>query len=164
MQSIKNLLDIPSIKKRIQNPSIFGIPTRDIRNRRRRIIIIQIEYIKNMYMALFPASVTRVYLVLTKYAHYTTQSCFPSFKKIMAESGVKNRNTAIRATRILEAHNLVMVTRSKGRESNKYFLLDPVVWRNPDVSLINNIKKGKQWYQIDKSNCIITDTLSNIKK
>jgi len=138
-------------------------------------LVIDNEYLEKNYMAIFPKTVSLVYLVLAKYANYKTQRCFPSITTLMKESGIKRRNTAIDALKILEAHNLVFIWRSKGRLSNEYTLLRTSVWKVPNRITVDTIIKRKnipqsvsenisQQYQEKALNSNASDTLSHLSK
>lgn len=73
-------------------------------------------------------SVLDVYCVLAKYANYKKQTCFPSYERIMSESGIKNKNTAVNAVKKLEELNVITIWHSKGHSPNVYLLQDTSVW------------------------------------
>ncbi len=96
---------------------------------RKKRFYIDNEFLANGYASYFrKLSLLDVYCVLAKYANHQSQICFPSIDTIIQESGVKNRNTVVKAINKLEELNLIRVFRSKGRSSNRYFLLDNMVW------------------------------------
>lgn len=107
-----------------------SLPERPPQPRRRKKqtrLYLDLEYITEEYLASLPRSATVIYLVLAKYANFTTQTCFPSIDTLMKESGIKNRTTAIAAVRILEAHRIIAVQK-RSRRSNLYTLLDSSCW------------------------------------
>lgn len=93
------------------------------------------EYIKGGYMAHFRKYVTLVYVVLTKYSNYKTQSCFPSYTIIMKDTGIKNRNYISKSIKILESYNIIEIRHGTHKRSNLYYLIDPSCWTK--ISSIN---------------------------
>jgi len=155
------------LKRRKLEPQ--NLPIRPQKKKTR--LYIDNEYIKRGYGAKFPKYVTMVYIVLAMHANYQYQTCFPSIKTLMKFSGTKNRNSINYAIKILEAFNIILVERSKGRISNSYILLRPEVWRPIDSISIDAIKRRRvrtvsidtgQPYQKDPSNSIESDTRSHI--
>jgi len=87
------------------------------------------EFLADGYAAVFrKISLIDIYSVLAKYANYRKQECFPSIQTIIRESGVKNRNTVMKAIKKLEELKIIKVFSSKGRKSNRYVLLDTDIW------------------------------------
>jgi hypothetical protein len=144
-----------------------GLPIRPIISKKR--FVIDNEYTEKGYAAIFPNTVTLVYLVLAKYANYTTQVCFPSLNTIMREMGSKNRNTVMLALKTLESHCLIYIQHSKGWSSNQYVLLKSSVWKEPTCNTGDTVLKqenslpsvsnpdGEQ-YQNKPNNSIADDT------
>ncbi len=102
------------------------------------------EYFKEGYGATFPHSVFLVYGVLAMHANARTQICYPPTTKIMKLTRITNRNTVFEAIKILEAHNLIEVKRSKGRFANRYRLLSASVWKKPNSDIVDTVKKTKK--------------------
>jgi len=82
-----------------------------------------------------------VYFVLCKYANYDTQECFPSYETIMKQGGIKNRNKITQAINALEYLQLIEVSRSKGKSSNYYCLLNGSEWKELDDETISNVRR-----------------------
>ncbi len=138
-------------------------------------LFIDNEYFENGYAAVFPKSVLAVYCVLAKYANYETQTCFPSIDTIMKESGIRRRNTVIKALNLLERYNILCINHSKGWCTNQYALLDASCWKEPNsistdtVNGIisdtdNSIKIDAKQYQKQSSNSISSDTGNHLIK
>ena len=172
MRSINEILKskIPS------NPlTEGGLPKRPVRGKKTRFFIDN-EFLANGYAALFHRKrVFDVYAVLTKYANYRTQICFPSVRTIMKETGIKNRNTVHRALKILEQYQIIAVVHSKGKRSNRYALLDARAWKEPNSINIDTVDKTKinpktvseeppKLYQNEVPNSITGDTRNLITK
>jgi hypothetical protein len=139
MQPMKNFLD--GYAKRFQK--IVSTPQSPIRPRDKKTRLwIDNEYFEKRYAAAFPQSVSLVYAVLAKYANARTQSCWPSAQTIMSEAGVASRETLFSAIKMLEAHSIIAVCRSKGRHANTYTLLDCRAWLPPNSA-------GKRTVQVE---------------
>lgn len=99
------------------------------RHKKKTRLFIDNEFFSKGYAAQYrKLSLIDVYCVLAKHANYQSQLCFPSYEKIMRESGLKNRNAIAKAINKLEELNIIQVFRSKGRGANKYLLQDTSVW------------------------------------
>lgn len=141
MNPIDEILN--SMKPRPRKPDSFGgLPIRPPIKKTR--LFVDNEYLEEEYAAAFPHSVTTVYCVLARHANYKNQTCFPSVKKIMELSGIKNRRTAFAAIRILEAFSIIAVIHSNGRTSNRYALLDPSVWKPVNSIKIKTVMKANK--------------------
>lgn len=150
-----------------------GIPIRPSKAQKRWVI--DNAYSDNGYQAIFPNTVTLVYNVLAKYAHYDTQRCFPSYDTILKEIGLKRRNVVTEALKILEMHGIIYIQHSKGWSPNEYFLLDLSKWKTPSQVIIDTVMKREskppavsentpQQYQGGLPNDDNIDTRSQIKK
>jgi len=162
--------------KRLNKPkegNFEGLPIRPSKKNTRWFV--DNEYYERGYAAIFPKSVLLVYGVLAKYANQRTQTCFPSINTIMREGGIKNRNTAVNALKILEAYNIILTEHSKGWYPNHYALLKPEVWKPINSISIDTIIKTKktrktvseiepQQYQNQPSNSISDDTRNQLSK
>ena len=107
-----------------------ALPAQPLQPRRRKKqtrLYLDHEYVTQGHLQELPRSATVIYLVLAKYANFTTQTCFPSLDTLMKESGIKNRNTAVQAIALLRAHRIIAVQK-RGRSSNLYTLIDPSSW------------------------------------
>lgn len=102
--------------------------------RKKTRLVIDNEYIDDGHMAALPNSVTLVYCVLAKYAHVDRQTCFPSIATIMKKTGIGSDRTVYAAIRKLEARFIIEISRSRGRSSNRYKLLNTTLWTNPVIT------------------------------
>lgn len=138
-------------------------------------LFIDNEYFEKGYARLLPKSVLAVYCVLAKYANHETQTCFPSIETMMRESGIKNRNTVIKALKILEAYRIIYIEHSKGGLPNQYALLNSDAWKEPNsinTDTVNSItsdtetvsKNELKQYQNSSSNSITSDTGNHLIK
>lgn len=166
-----------SLKKRalpkINRENFDGLKIRPSKKETR--LFVDNEYFASGYGEYFPKNVSLVYFVLAKYANFKTQTCFPSFSTIMKEAGIKNRNSAVNAIKILEAYSLIAANHSKGKYSNRYAMLDICHWRKPNsitIDTILKVGKNKQTvsmgmsnqYQKDLANGIPVDTRNHLNK
>ena len=93
------------------------------REKKRTRFYIDNEFLARGYAAKYrKISLIDIYCVLAKYANYTTQMCYPSIQTLIRESGVKNRNTVMKALKKLEELKIIKIFHSKGRWNNKYRL------------------------------------------
>lgn len=103
------------------------------REKKRTRFFVDNEFLERGYAAKYrKISLIDIYCVLAKHANYKSQLCFPSIKKLIEQSGVKNRNTVLAALKKLEELNIIKVFHSKGRWANKYLMQDPTVWLKED--------------------------------
>lgn len=111
-----------------------------------------------------------LYNAIAVHANSKTQSCFPSYETLIQKSGIGNRNELSRYLKILEKYRLIIVERFNGRKSNRYWLIDPCLWKksnnNDRTSKTNknSITGVKEQYQSRPQNSITGDTLNQIKK
>lgn len=124
------------------------------------------EYTSGGYLAKLPGHVSKVYWVLTKYAHSKEQTCYPSLKTISDDAGV-NRNYAAWSIRILEALHIITVRRKSNRVNN-YTLIDNQMWRpvtsiNVDTYKVVS-KSNDARYQKPQKTSITVDTRSHRSK
>ena len=84
-------------------------------------------------MRFFPATITKIYDVLSRHANARTQICWPSLATIGKESGVTGRSTIIKGIRTLEQYRLIGVARSP-HKANRYLMCDCRVWLPVDQS------------------------------
>lgn len=99
------------------------------KNKKTRLYIDK-EFISSGYASEYRKfSLIDIYTSLAYYANYESQKCFPSIETIMHNTGLKNRNKVIKGIKKLEELNIIFVTRSKGKKSNEYMLLDPSCWK-----------------------------------
>lgn len=121
------------------------------------------EFIEFGYMAAL-GKYSRVYDVLAKHANYKTQYCWPGYKRIMRESGIKNRNQISKTIKVLEDLHLIIKIKAKGRKPNSYYLIDPKYWIRLDPGIMASIqsvlKSRPKQYQKKPSSSIKDDTLS----
>lgn len=173
MKSVAEILKIKNFSKPNDEPTFDNDSIRPTKKRTR--LFIDNEYFGKGYAAMFPNNVTVVYSILAKYAHHQKQICFPARTTIMREGGIKNPNTLSGAIKILEAHNIIGVNRSKGRVANRYILWRPEKWKSPNriiVDTVKTIKKSSstvskltlQPYQKQPTNRINSDTRNHINK
>ncbi len=128
MENIRNVVANRRFK-RAEGVSGFNnfFPRRRKKNNR---TFIDNEYLADGYAKLFKRHVTEVYLVLAKYANYETQICFPSYKTIMHETGIKNRNTISTAIQILKEYGIIVVGKKIKSRNNLYGLQDSSRWQS----------------------------------
>ncbi len=128
------------------------------------------EYFENHYASELPHYVTVVYFVLARFSNSETQSCFPSIKTI-SDRIRSNRNYVIRAIKLLESYNIILVKRYKGTKSNEYRLNDVANWKPicgisgdtaEDSSVVSNTDDRQ--YQNSVFSGIEDDTLNHINK
>ncbi len=127
-------------KKLEERREKIALPVRP-RNKKTRLWIDN-EYFSEHYGEALPLSALAVYAVLAKYANARTQSCFPSIATIMKESGIKSAKTVFASLKQLEQYRLIEISRSKGRSSNRYALLDSSIWLKPNYVNISG-QQGK---------------------
>lgn len=150
-----------------------GLPIRASKKRTR--LFIDNEYFVNGYTKIFHNSVLVVYGILAKYANQQTQTCFPSIDTIMREGSIGNRNTVIKALKMLEAYDIIFIKHSKGWFSNRYALLSAEVWKVPNSINVDTVFKAKktretitenksQQYQNQPPNSIADDTGNHLNK
>ena len=152
------------------------------RPRKRTRYYVDNELLKLMGKMLKPHGIA-IYNVLAKYSNSTTQTCFPSYETIMAESGVGKRNTVTKYLNVLEHLNVIFVDRrsaGRTRRANRYYLLDCGEWRINSISrdtiqkkksVVNSISKDLEQYPFETDNSISKvannasmDTLNHISK
>ena len=136
MELIREILN-----KKIKNFETWGAwGNLTIRPHRKKTrLYIDNEYLEEGYADFLSKQTTMVYLVLAKYANYRTQTCFPSISTIMCKSGVRNRNSVVKALKTLKQYHIIAISHSKGRTSNCYALLHTSVWKNPNNFSANKI-------------------------
>lgn len=64
-----------------------------------------------------------IYCSLAKHANSKTQMCYPSYSKIMENTGIGKRNTISKYLKILEKLGLIIIDRNKKREVNIYWMV-----------------------------------------
>ena len=133
----------------------IALPVRP-RNKKTRLWIDN-EYFSERYGEVLPLSALAVYAVLCKFANARTQVCYPSVAKIMQESGIKSPKTVFASLRSLEQYHIIEISRSKGRSSNGYTLLDAGIWVKP-----NRVKITGQQGQNLHPNPVKNDLQSHI--
>lgn len=112
----------------------YLVRTRDKKSR----FYIDNEFFNNGYAELLGRKAL-VYFVLAKYANARTQTCFPSYETLMKQSGVKHRSLIPKVLRALIHLRLIAVKRSKGRHSNRYYLLDVSEWKPLDSTICGTV-------------------------
>jgi len=85
------------------------------------------RYVRRGYMAASSPATTTVLLALISASDFKTRQCRRSVRKLMEESGVKNRNTAFRAIRRLQELQIIDITSVQGYP-HIYKLNDPSMW------------------------------------
>lgn len=129
-------------------------------------LFIDNEYIGQFYLANLPSFITKVYLVLAKYANADTQKCFPSLSTLSREAG-SNKNYVAWAIRALEALHIVSVQRKNNKVSH-YSLLDSQVWRSVSSIKVDTYKVvskvSTSQYQEHQGTSITPDTRNHIRK
>jgi hypothetical protein len=125
------------------------------------------EFLDKGYASFFGRK-SLIYFVLEKYANAKTQTCFPSYKTIMKETGIKNRNTIAKTINAFEYLNLVGIKRSKGRKPNIYYLLDSSQWKPLNSIILDTVrtvlKITHKQYQKWRFNSSRGDTKNHISK
>ncbi len=149
----QDLQQVTNLKRRKDKKTRFYIDT---------------EFIINGYASKYRnISLIDIYSVLAMHANYKTQICFPSIAKIIEESGVKNRNTIFKALKKLEELNMIKIFSTKGRNANRYILLDSKLWRRLNDITGNTVEQyQKQDITVSPTttNNISYDTRNNINK
>jgi len=140
MNSIPNKDTYLKILER-RRKTLGNLPIRPKRKKTR--LFIDNEYFSKGYTAQFPTSVLTIYAVLAKYANAEHQTCFPAIPTIMREGGIGNRNTIVKALKILEAYCIVNISHSRGRTSNLYTLLHTDAWKPINSINFDTITKKK---------------------
>jgi DNA-binding HxlR family transcriptional regulator len=111
------------------------------------------EILENYAHILKPFGIA-IYCVLARHANNKTQSCFPSYEKIMKSSGIGRRNTVTKNLKLLEKLGLIVIKTSNGYTSNHYWLLN--VKSNTQISSSYAIKQ----YPERTHNSIERDTVN----
>jgi DNA-binding transcriptional regulator GbsR (MarR family) len=168
-EPLSNLLKNKRFNKTAKPYPFAGLVKR--LNKKQTRLYIDNEYLERGYAALFPSNTALVYLALARYANYQTQQCYPSITEIMRSTGLKNRNTVVKAIKILEAYRIIGVSHGKGKRSNNYLLLDTSQWRTPNSINFDTITRKVAvsptkplQYQKHSPSGIKTDTQNNISK
>lgn len=103
-----------------------------------------------------------VYACLAKFANAQTQTCFPSYERIMKETGIKSRNMLAEAITVLAYFGFIEIRPSKGRRSNRYYLLHHSKWWPPNSITRDTVlavsKSGRKQYRKSGRNSIVGDT------
>lgn len=103
-----------------------------------------------------------IYVVLARRANSETQGCYPSCETLMRESGIKNRNRVFSTIELLEKVNMIKIVRSRGKTSNRYWLIDQSEWKPADIIPPDTVatvsKSGRKQYQKTLFNSITSDT------
>ena len=168
MKSLQEILQNQSSKPE-NTPS--RLPIRPLKKKTR--FYIDNEYFAKGYGELFHRSrVFDVYGVLAKYANHRTQICWPAIKTIMKEAGIRNRNTVIKAVKLLESYNIISISHSRGHHSNRYTLLSSYVWRPANSitgdtvpDLVTSVPDNSHVHiQNEAPNSISSDTENHISK
>lgn len=168
MKSLQEILQNQSDKPE-STPN--RLPIRPLKKKTR--FYIDNEYFAKGYGDLFHRSrVFDVYGVLAKYSNHRYQVCWPAIKTIMKESGIKNRNTVIKALNLLESYGIISISHSRGHHSNKYTLLDSRLWKPANSitgdtvqDLATSVAETTQVHtQIQVPNSISHDTENHISK
>ena len=94
-------------------------------------------------------SLIDVYCVLAKYANAKSQKCLPSLQTIIRESGIKNRNTVVKALKKLEELDIVKILHSKGRLPNLYLLQDTSIWAREGIT-DDTVQRYQTHYGVDR--------------
>lgn len=148
-----------------------NLPIRPLKKKTR--FYIDNEYFAKGYGELFHRSrVFDVYGVLAKYANHRTQVCWPAVGTIMKEAGIKNKNTVIKAIKLLESYGIIAVSHSRGYRSNKYTLLSSYIWKPANSitsdtvqDLVTSVPENTPvQVQSQMPNSISTDTENHISK
>lgn len=148
-----------------------NLPIRPLKKKTR--FYIDNEYFAKGYGKLFNRTrVFDVYGVLAKYANHRTQVCWPAVGTIMKEAGIKNKNTVIKAIKLLESYGIIAVSHSRGYRSNKYILLSSYAWKPANgitgdtvQGLVTSVPENTQiQVQSQMPNSISADTESHISK
>ena len=147
---------LEKFKKRMEERrETVSLPIRP-RNKKTRLWIDN-EYFSEHYGEVLPLSALAVYAVLAKYANARTQVCYPSVAKIMQETGIRSPKTVFSSLKQLEYHRIIEISRSKGRSSNRYVLLDSSIWLKP-----NSVKTSGEQGQNLHPNPVKNDPQSHI--
>lgn len=85
------------------------------------------RYVRRGYMAASSPATTTILLALISASDFKTRQCRRSIRKLMDESGVKNRNTAFRAIRRLQELGVISITSTRG-EPHVYEINHSSVW------------------------------------
>ena len=148
-----------------------NLPIRPLKKKTR--FYIDNEYFAKGYGQLFHRSrVFDVYGVLAKYSNHRKQVCWPAIKTIMRESGIRNRNTVVKALNLLESYSIIYISHSRGKHTNQYTLLDSRLWKPANSitsdtvqDLVTSLAENTQVHtQIEVSNSISSDTENHISK
>ena len=99
------------------------------------------EYVENGYMEKLPKLCTLVYQGLLYHGNTETQTAWPSFKKLTAHTGEKNRNYISNALRLLKECGIIGVVQCKKgfKTLNLYYFQSTEYW----ISLEQTTKRLK---------------------
>lgn len=109
-----------------------------------------------------------MYGVLAMHSNSKTQSCFPSYPRLMKLSGVGKRNTVSNYLQLMEKLGLIKIVRNNKRQPNIYFLLNPTylkidsIQKDTTQKIDNSIPKVPTQYPISNINSSERDTLNHI--
>jgi hypothetical protein len=132
------------------------------------------EYVHGGYAATLPNSCTRVFLGLSVHYNNETQVAFPSIDTIQTFSGCTNRNTVIKAIKILQEYGIIGVLKTRGFNMVNIYYFQAVKYWKPIPGWEEKLKKyrNKQQYQIYRKRSIKKpeyrsgryDTLTNLNE
>lgn len=147
MEHIKNYINILKIKERARAFSYHNFGAAQITGKGGRFyihndfVLKMMKAIKRTHGLATTSHVARIYMVLVKHID-KTGTCFPSQKTIMDLACISNKNTLIRAIKIMEGLKLVM--REPGRGRNKptiYLITKREHWIFPSELPPENVSK-----------------------
>lgn len=104
-------------------------------------VLLMIKALKQAYGLAIASHICRIYMVLVKHID-KTGTCFPSHKRIMDLGCISNKNTLIKALKIME--NLKLVIREPGRGRNRptiYLITKRERWIFPSDLPPENVSK-----------------------
>lgn len=139
-------------------PENISIP-KNIRPHQKKTRFYVDNEVLEIYGPKLKSSGIAIYCALARHANSKTQSCFPSYPRIMKLSGVGKRNTVSKYLKILEELGLIIIDRNKKREPNVYFLLKI---HSTQIDTKEFTQKDKQQYLNSGINSAERDTLNQI--
>ena len=109
----------------------------EVENRRALKLWLFARYVRGGYLAAFPHSTTAILIAILNVANFKTRKGKCRIRRLMKESGVKNRNTAFKAIKWLEELRIISITRVQG-ESHIYALNKSSIWLTLPTGIKND--------------------------
>ncbi|MCX6756292.1 MAG: helix-turn-helix domain-containing protein [Candidatus Nomurabacteria bacterium] len=106
-----------------------------------------------------PAGIA-LYCALAMHANSKTQSCFPSYPRLMQMSGIGKRNTIGKYLKILEGLDLILIDRNKKRQPNRYWMLQVDSTQMDTNKKYTNNQKEQEQYLTSHLHSTDRDTLN----